>query len=97
MQVARDACFIENQGTSTTLYFQKRIEEINYLNVATELAKLVFSKDAKTNESLFYQVSHRLTASEQQLKSEIIPYGRLMATGELVESQHRSLLRPLFS
>lgn len=82
MQVASDACFIENQGASTTLHFQKRMKEINYLNVAAELAKLLFDEDAKTSEFLFYQVSHRLVASEQQLKSEIIPYGRLMATGE---------------
>ena len=61
--------------------------------MAVELVKLVFGNEAKTNESLGYQVYHRLQAPEQQLKCEIIPFGRLMAKGELIEIQSIKMIR----
>ncbi|CAF1463258.1 unnamed protein product [Adineta ricciae] len=72
-------CALEHDKNKVTLYIQKDIPVLDYIDIATELTRYVYKKPL---DALVHSISDKLASSLETLKRRGIPVDRLLKTQE---------------
>ncbi|CAF1073633.1 unnamed protein product [Rotaria sordida] len=78
------SCALEHEKNKVTLYIQKDIPTLDYIDIATELTRFVYKKPL---DALVHSISDKLASPLETLKRRGIPVDRLLKIAQQQQQQ----------